>query len=740
MPKYQLQAPDGRVVIFEADSPEKAEEGAREWYASTEAAKGAKPDAALAPTKGGDPLSAQDPRSQTYSALVKAGRIDPKAPEGSVKNPRVQFDGDKPANGEFYIDKSGRITQSNGVAEDAVMSYGSGLWQGLEGLFDSGGPGAIIGQEDDSLSPMDVLQSASNFGMGLGQTIGGDPENGARGLAAARETTATGRASALGMDYVPQSQLGRFAQTAGQMTPNALVPAGVVGRVANVLAPTVGTEIGGALAKAGGANEQQEQYARLAGGALGGVAAGIRPSPRPPTPRRAPLDVMQRTAAQDPVAMRRLADEYRAAGIDPALIDVVDESGRGVTRATASRMTPAREEATNFRDARALDLPDRINRQAQRLSTDPRTPDQIRADLTARRTEQGNEQFAAVRNEEVSLAPDTVLALRSPQGRAAINAAGQNALNSLDPEVRAIGARLNALASDALDNPGQTTVTVGMSQEISKGLLDAAEAAQRSGNNNQARLLGDLGRAVRDNARATVPGYDEALNSWAAESRLIEATDVGENLMRANTDEFVSAVEQMGPDEQAMARAAGRRAVERSVGENPASAPGVARRIATAPEQQARTRALAGDDAEAFQTGVGLEERALRNANDIAPRSGSQTQLRSQDAADVGNAISTGVQVGAQVLRGDVPGLITRAANWWASRGFSRQQAEEFTRLAIDPRQTDDAIRYIEQQYGVQAARQFLEFRAEAGLIGGATGASSGSRTNEPTRRLERAQ
>lgn len=745
MPTYELKAPDGRVVIIEAADEQTAMAGAQEWYASEQAAKGASPKSAIASEKGGEPISAQDPRAKTYSALVEAGRIDPEAPKGSVKNPRVQFDDGKPPVGEFYIDKRGRIVQSNGAVEDAATGYASGLWQGIEGIIDPGSPFAMLGAKDEGISPVDILQSGANFGMGIGQAMGGDLEGAKRSVAAAGQTTAQGRASALGADYEPQSALGRFSQTLGVMTPNAAAPVGGTGilrsvapRVANVLLPTVGTESGGALAKAAGADEQGQEAGRMVGGVLGGVASGVRPTPRPPNVpvRRPPLDVLQRTARQDPAAMRAQAEAYRAAGIEPALIDVVDESGRGVTRATASRMTPAREEATNFRDTRALDLPDRINRQAQRLSTDPRTPDQIRSDLAARRAEQGNEQFAAVRNEEVALAPDTVMALRSPQGRAAINAAGQNALNSLDPEVRAIGARLNTLAGDALDNPGGTTITVGMSQEISKSLLDAAEAAQRAGNNNQARLLGDLGRAVRDNARTAVPGYDEALNAWAADSRLIEAADVGEQLLRGNTDEFVSAVGAMSPDEVAVARASGRRGVERAVGENPASAPGVARRIATAPEQQARTRALAGDDAAAFETGVALEERALRNANDIAPRSGSQTQLRSQDAADVGNAISTSVQVGSQALRGDVPGLITRAANWWASRGFSKQQAEEFTRLAIDPGQTDDAIRYIEQKYGVGAARQFLEFRGDMALIGGA----SGARPTEQTRRLEPAQ
>ncbi len=462
------------------------------------------------------------------------------------------------------------------------------------------------------------------------------------------------------------------------------------------------------------------------GGVLGGALGGPSKAPRPAD--RPELNALQERAKVDVPAARSAAQEYRGVGIAPTLADVTDDSARGVIRATGSRMTPARQAVTDFRDARALDLPDRIGGQARRvISGDSRTPDQIRAALTAERKTAADASFGALRNEPVVMDADTVMALRSPDGRAAIRAAASDAQNSLDPADRAIAAELNRLADAAVDDPS-TQITVGMAQSISASLLDAAEVSQRGGRNNSARILGSLGRAIRENARTAVPQYDEALQGYAASSRLIDAADVGEGFMARNTDEFVDAVGRMGPEELEVARAAARRGVERSAGESPGAAPGVARRLATAPEQQQRNAALLGPEgATQFQNALSLEERAVRNANDIAPRTGSQTQLRSQDAERAAGAIDTGLRV----LRQDWAGL---AVDWLKSRGIKDPVAQRLTEAAIDPAGLDDALTYLEQRYGKRAAQDFVDWRqasaidaARVGRIGGAAVANTNS-------------
>lgn len=440
----------------------------------------------------------------------------------------------------------------------------------------------------------------------------------------------------------------------------------------------------------------------------------LRPAPgRVPRPRASPVKrvpvppEVRAFKGQDPAAMRARAEEFRAAGIDPALVDVVDDAGRGMVRATASRPTPARQAATDFRDARALDLPDRIGQQARRIvSSDPRSPVQIADEVKARRTAEGDRNFSAVRNEMVPLSPDAVAALRSPDGREAIRQAARTAMNSLDPNERNIANALNRLADDVLDAPGEARITVGMAQSISKTLLDRGEELARGGKNYAGSLQSGLGRAVRDNARQRVPGYDQALGAWEADSRLLNAAEMGPQFLRGNADEFGKSMAALRPGETEIARAAMRRAIEQAAGENIASAPGVARKIANAPEQRLRNQAALGpEDAARLQTNMGLEERLVRNANEASPRSGSPTSLNLQDAEMANRAV--GIIGGARkIVSGDVVGF---ALDRLKTLGIRDDLAQSITEMAIDPARTDEALAALEQLLGPSQARLFMQ-------------------------------
>jgi hypothetical protein len=655
--------------------------------------------------------------------------------------------------GAYYIDPNGGIRQNINpggsgnpqvgrvtVWQDITRGLDTGVAEGVQSLLDPFLP--FDGRtRDDNFSPLDLLQSAQNLGLAGGQRLAGDREGAGQSLAAAKANTAKGRLAAREQTYQPTTFPGRVARTAGQMLPSAIAPGSIPARAANVVVPALTTELGGDAGYALG-GDTGEQVGRFVGGLGGGFLAGLRLSrpPREPLPARSrPLDAFARRTRPNPEAMAQAADDYRSAGLTPTLADVTDDTGRGLIGAAARRPTPARQEVTDFRDARALNLPDRISAQARRLvSPDPRTPDAIRASAEATRRAQGNAQFGAVRSAEITLDPDTVLALRSPRGRAAIKTAAENAANSLDPDTRALANRLNTLAGDALDNPGGTRITVGMAQEISDSLFDVATRSRDMGQaTNETRLFTQLAEAVRKNARTQVPAYDEALTNYAANSRLRDAAEIGEAFPRANTDEFVSAVQAASPDELALIRAGARRAIERSVGENPASAPGFARRFSTAPEPIARTNALLGPEgAGRFRNALALEERAVRNANDIAPRVGSQTANRLADD-QVANAVADTIQVGGNVATGNVRGVVLWLVDKWRTRGISDDVAQDLTRLAIDPNATDDAINYIRQRYGPDAARAFIEVRQDPNFVALlAQGAVGGQRQPREQNRL----
>lgn len=551
--------------------------------------------------------------------------------------------------------------------EDVVASGLTGIGQSATGLLGSFGDAQKIG---------------ALLGSKIGGLLGASEEDQARGrqvtgLLGPQLPTSGLLNQKTGLTYEPRTTTGKFARAVGANAPSALVPGTAGVRLANVVAPALASESAGLAVEAAGGSEGAATAARIAGGLAGGLGASVRVG------RGNPARVLP---TQDPARVGAEVARYRAAGIEPALVDVVDDSARGTIRAAASRQTPARQAATDFADSRALDLPDRMSQQARTIvSSDPRTPGQIQADLSATRRTNADAAYGAVRGDTLGLAPETVQALRNPRGRTAITEA---ASRETDPNIRAA---LNRLANDALDNPGQTQITVGMADRISRTLYGQAQAAARSGDNDLARIYTQLGDDVRNPARAASPGYGSAVDQYASDSRLVGASETGENFLNRNTDEFVAEVGNLNAQEQDLARASARRAIERAAGENVAAAPGVARRIATAPEQQARNAALLGQqDAERLQEAMRLEAMRVRNAQDIAPRAGSQTQLRTQEAANAAGTVVRG-------LRGDWLGV---GVDWLRSRGMSDTQAQDLIEAALDPARTDEVINALGQEQG----------------------------------------
>lgn len=519
--------------------------------------------------------------------------------------------------------------------------------------------------------------------------------------------------------HKPETRAGRYSESIAENAVNMLAPGGWARKGVSVALPGVAGEGVRETAEAMGGNELVQAGAKFVGTLAGGLASSMRGVR--PLPARTPVSVLPR---QDVNALAQRAADYRSSGIQPTLVDVVDDSARGTIRAAASRQTPARQRTTDFQDARALDLPSRMGGQARRVvSQDPRTPDQIRGEAVAARGARADQQFGAVRNQEVQLAPEGVEALRSDYGRAAIREAARR---ERDPETRAA---LNRLAEAALDAPA-TPITVGMADRVSRVLLGQAEEAGRRGDRDLAATLGGLGRSVRSPTAQASPGYRQALDDYGADTRLAQAADVGENLLARNTDEFAEQAGNLTPEERALAQAAARRAIERKAGESTGSAPGVARQIANAPEQQARNRALLGPArATQLQDGMRLEESLVRNANDVAPRFGTQTQNKLQDAASaMGGAARTVVNA----KTGNFWGI---AQDWLKSRGMNDAQAEELLTMALDPAQTDRAIALIAQRFGPQARQEFISWR-NAALLGASAGASAarpqGSEQNRP--------
>lgn len=556
-----------------------------------------------------------------------------------------------------------------GPVDDVIMSGGSGVVQGVTGLVGMGGDLrqmahslAEFGRERGINTGLDKWMYENIPGLDwIGQRIGGPTSEQAD--AAVQRVT--------GPYHEPQGEVGRYARAGGRMLPNALVPGSAAARAASVVGPAVGGETARWATEAAGGDENAQAAAEF----IGSVAGGVRPSVRPKPPRIQARAGVRRAAA--PIAdMRARAAEFRANGIPPAFVDVVDESGRGVIRDAASRQTPARTLAADTARQRALDLPDRMSIQARRImSPDPRKPAEIAEDLGRARASQADAQFGAVRGRTIGGTPQQ---FESPLVQAAIREAARR---ERDPAVR-----------QALTNFDPANVTVGQADRISRVLNGQAAAAARSGDNDLAATFSLLADDIRTPARNAVPEYGQALDNYAANSRLMGAAEKGEDFLRRNTDEFVAELDQLGPAGNPLARATARRAIERAAGENPSSAPGIARRLADAPEQQARNRALLGADAPRLQDAMRLEAQRVEYGNYISPNTGSQTFGRAQDSL-----LSQGADAAQSIRQGGmISFVVSKGVEAIKRAGFSDADAQRLVEAALDPNQLDDIIRFLE--------------------------------------------
>jgi hypothetical protein len=425
----------------------------------------------------------------------------------------------------------------------------------------------------------------------------------------------------------------------------------------------------------------------------------------------------------DPQAMRAQADEMASMAMEPTLADLTDAAGRGVLRAAATRQTPARQAAQDFAERRAEDLQDRVSTQARRtISDDPRSPDEIRTEVAARRTREGDAAFGAVRNELLTPEPQIVEALRTPAGRRAVEDAAERAANRGDIET---ANQLRQLAGDALDNPAGVQITVGMADRIARTLNGLGEARKGTvtapGDNDAAASFFRLAEALRGTARRQVDGYDQALKAYGDDSRLIQAATLGEQFMRMEADQFAAAVARMTPDEIAIARAAARRSVERAAGTQ-GQAPGVAQRLSGGREQGIRNRALL-DDPETMQRAMRAERDALMAARETSPGTGSPT---ARNMSDIVENIGDVAGAAREAATGNLPGLIGRFGRRFVSRGFSDAESEALVMAAIDPARTREVIDMLAERMSRTEARQTVRaIRRLSAQGSGATAASN---------------
>lgn len=444
---------------------------------------------------------------------------------------------------------------------------------------------------------------------------------------------------------------------------------------------------------------------------------------------QAAVDVMAARVPQTPSEMRAKAQEFRDTGHDPALVNVIDETGRGFVGAMARRPGPGRETAQRAFDARRLSMPERVDRNMAAViddaAGDPAVAAELRrpaaevvADLTEKRTKDIEDAMAPIRNDPVPFTPRMLEILDTADGRRAISRAMRTVtdqdtlslmrgLPGLVKQLRQIDPRMPQSVRDQVT--AQLMQGQGLTVDVADRLARKFRALADSSDADAAPVLRGFAREFRDAAKDVSSGYRKAMDDYAANSKTIGAVETGEGFLATNeADDFARRASQLSdvrpapgvPSDRERAMQGARREVQRAAGENISAAPGVARRIAVSPEQNIRNVALFGPlNAERLEKAMGISERQLKDFAQVAPNTGSQTAIRGVDDEAAAGAIQAMVNV-------KTGNYAQAALNLLRSIGVRDQDAGRIVEMAVDPARVDQLIDMLEKSYGKQTAQK----------------------------------
>lgn len=458
------------------------------------------------------------------------------------------------------------------------------------------------------------------------------------------------------------------------------------------------------------------------------------------------LEAMLRRAPQDGAAMRARLAEMDAANVPARLVDVVDESGRGVIRAAGSRMTPAREELARAADDVYVSAQDRVAEQARRnITSDPNTALQVSDQVKYYQSELGP-NFEAVRDQPVEITEEIKQALSTPEARRVLRNIGRmmtpEERKSLNAVISALNkreyqneeafyenlipgfSRMSKAAQDAIrrqvpyeDPLDNMTLTVDVVDKFARDITAAAKNVPSA-----RRVAQKYAEILRGAARAQYPEYDKALIEYADLAKVGEAAEgVGRfdqtQFLRSDPYRFSQQVDAADTtptvvmdggdapqisERDALTLRARDDVVARATEGSGAQAMSTARQLARGTRQQQRSRALLGaDKADALAKGMEGEVRRVINTQYIDPRTGSQTQSRAQDSV-----ADEFINMGADVATAGKTGLIRAARRWLRDNSIRSVDAERLVRDAIseDPARVRQAIDYLERR-GVSRER-----------------------------------
>lgn len=486
--------------------------------------------------------------------------------------------------------------------------------------------------------------------------------------------------------YQPQTEAGKYAQKILSFAPAAIIggPAGIAKRLVSAVAAGAGSEGAEEAAKGTGLSPGWQTAASVGGALAGGVAghyigaAGTgairslnafsigKGGPALIDPEAIARQKMGAAVAGDggTAKVGQAAAQWAQSGASgPTLLDV---GGNGVARLIRAAAGGGTGDAQNLANDYASKV--RANFQPQVMGqtralvpgvSDSATTfadklEQEQSDTAQANYQGSNGPYA----QPATVTKEMVSALQGPEGRGAINRAYVAA--RANRNIQQMG-ELQDLKDVASEQGGGVDPLTGQKRSIaqaltgvSAGSLDRVRIAMRDiGGDLYRRGATDIARGYKgrvsdiDTALDQTPGLQPARASYRQMQAGRDALDVGKTALNTGSDDYAAQISQLagrggGPPNIGTPLGVGhRQALLDKISAQTGGNTGAVMNIAKSDQDTRNLAATFGADKGAsYQQQIANEATRVSKANFISPNTGSQTQLRADDA---GNLMNKGV-------------------------------------------------------------------------------------------------
>lgn len=418
-----------------------------------------------------------------------------------------------------------------------------------------------------------------------------------------------------------------------------------------------------------------------------------------------------------PDAQARI-DEAARLGLDPlSVVDVSRNSGKRMVRGVASASDGGQEIALDYRTQTREAMPDRAQGIVRQMTGGDVDFPSAQAAAQANIKAVDDFNYGPIQNQRIMVTPEMLQSLRPADAQAAIaNARRVAELSGRQDDVAALDTITNILQTGDVSRMQGLEVSTPVAEQIYRSIRDTtADLYSNAGTRSVGQAMSGLRNEFDTALQAQSPQIAQARAASREARQGAEALDVGfggfapSRLPSALANDVGALPQSARPN----VLAGGQAQLQQRIGENPFA---TVNALGFRPNMAARLNAM-GAPTQDMTRAAQIEVGRARTADFISPNTGSQTQLRATDMADIGAVPVTPM------------GWATKLMDFAFRRinAFTEAEMEALVRMGVEPADLANL-----QALAARDPDQIPSI--VKGLIGSQVGIQSGNQSNAMAR------